>query len=151
MQDLEVRNSGVSWLGLGLPGGRLDSPAAVRMLNPLVLAYVGDTVFDLYVRTCLVCHHDATAHTLNCMAVERVRAEGQRASLDRLSGRLTPEEEEILRRGRNAKSPTAPKHAALADYRAATGLEALIGDLYLCGRWERLGEILRLAADPAEL
>ena len=124
---------------------RLRTDADVRMLSPLVLAYVGDAVFELYVRTRMVRRHDLGTNRLNRLTVGQVRAEGQRDSLSRVEPCLTQEELDVLRRGRNAKTAMAPKHASRADYSAATALEALVGYLYLCGREERLSQILDMA------
>ena len=116
-----------------------------RLLSPLVLAYVGDTVYDLYVRTRLILSSDATAHGLHMQAARQVCAAGQAASLRAILDKLTEEELAVYKRGRNSHMGTVPKHAAIQDYRAATGLEALVGYLYLCGQDARLTELMALA------
>ena len=115
------------------------------LLSPLVLAYIGDTVYDLYVRTHLVLTHDGTAHTLHMMAAKRVCARAQAEAFRRIEGELTGEELSVFKRGRNAHMGTVPKHASISDYRAATGVEALFGFLYLQGRDERLETLMSLA------
>ena len=114
-------------------------------MSPLVLAYIGDTVYDLYVRTSLVCGSDATAHGLHLKAAKQVCAQAQAEAARRVLPMLTQEEEAVYRRGRNSHMGTVPKHAAIADYRAATGLEALVGYLYLRGEDGRLTELMRTA------
>ena len=121
-----------------------------RQLSPLVLAYVGDTVYDLYVRTRLILSSDATAHGLHMQATRLVCAKAQAAALYAMLDKLTEEELSIYKRGRNSHMGTVPKNAAIQDYRAATGLEALVGYLYLSGMDERLTELMSLALSPKE-
>ena len=113
-----------------------------RLMSPLVLAYIGDTVYDLYVRTQLLLTCDATAHGLHVMATKRVCAKAQAEAVQRILPTLTEEEQYIFRRGRNSHMGTVPKHAQMSDYRAATGLEALLGYLYLKGEDDRLNELM---------
>ena len=113
-----------------------------RQLSPLVLAYVGDTIYDLYVRTQLILTTDATAHGLHMQAVQRVCAKGQAEALRRIWDQLTEEEQGVYKRGRNSHMGTVPKNAAIQDYRAATGLEALLGYLYLGGQDQRLTQLM---------
>ncbi len=111
------------------------------------LAYLGDAVFEVITRTHLLksgIHH---AGRLNRMALDYVRAETQARGLERILPLLTEEEEAIYRKGRNAGGLTAPKHATLADYRKATGLEALFAYLYLKQDRDRL-ELLFSQAFP---
>jgi len=118
-----------------------DLEIEAGLLAPLVLAYVGDAVYELYIRTKLVEKHPGKVHDLHQMAVKYVQAAGQAAVMHSWQGSLTAEEKRIVRRGRNAKS-AVPRHSDMADYRHSTGLEALIGYLYLTGREERLAELL---------
>lgn len=120
------------------------SEADVRMLNPLVLAYIGDTVYDLYVRTYLIMTRDLRPHSLHIESIKYVSAEAQARSLEDIMDLLEDDEKNIIRRGRNAKSGSIPKHADLIDYKHATGLEALLGYLYLLGKRERLMEIFEM-------
>ena len=112
------------------------------MKNPLVLAYIGDTIYDLYVRTQLILTTDATAHGLHMQAAQRVCAKGQAEALRRIWDQLTEEEQGVYKRGRNSHMGTVPKNAAIQDYRAATGLEALLGYLYLGGQDQRLTQLM---------
>ncbi|MBR5291509.1 MAG: ribonuclease III [Clostridia bacterium] len=113
-----------------------------RLMSPLVLAYIGDTVYDLYVRTQLLLTCDATAHGLHVMATKRVCAKAQAEAVQRILPTLSDDEQYIFRRGRNSHMGTVPKHAQMSDYRAATGLEALLGYLYLKGEDDRLNELM---------
>lgn len=111
-----------------------------RQLSPLVLAYVGDAVFELYVRTHLV-SQGARVQDLHKAAVHFVQAKAQAEIVHAWEPLLSEEEKTIVRRGRNARS-TLPRNASVADYRYSTGFEALLGYLYLSGRRERLLELL---------
>ena len=113
-------------------------------LGPLVLAYIGDTVYDLYVRTRLVTATGLTAHGLHMAAAKRVCAKAQAEAYRRVEPMLTEEEAAVFRRGRNGHMGTVPKNASIADYRSATGLEAVIGWLYLCGKDGRLTELMEI-------
>lgn len=108
------------------------------MLHPLVLAYVGDTIFDLAVRTMLIDTHDAKAHTLHEMSARRVRASAQAQAAMALYELLDEQEQAVYRRGRNARPGTVPRHASVEEYCAASALEAVLGYLYLSGKEERL-------------
>ncbi len=117
---------------------------------PLALAYIGDGVYELYVRNRVISENpDMPAHKLHLQSVKYVKAHAQSNSIHALEGILSEEEMAIFKRGRNAKSPTVPKNANLTDYRHATGFEALIGYLYLSGENERLNELMALAYDNA--
>jgi len=116
-----------------------EDPALV---NPLVLAYLGDTLYDLYVRTQLVCATHAQAGRLHKQAIHYVKAAGQARALLFLMDQLTEKEAAIVRRGRNAKSPTVPKNSTVTDYRHATAFEALLGYLYLAGETQRAEELM---------
>ena len=124
-----------------LPAAAHKAPAQLPILN---LAYIGDTVFDLYVRTMLVSDVDARVHELHLMSAKRVCAGGQAQAFGRIEPMLSEEELGIYKRGRNSHMGTVAKNASIADYRTATGLEALIGYLFLCGRDDRLTELMKL-------
>jgi ribonuclease III family protein len=115
----------------------------VKMLNPLVLAYVGDSVYDTFVRTLLVSGGYGQVKKLHKLSIEFVRAKAQADTLAKITEMLTADEQDIVRRGRNTKSSTIPKNAELTDYRYATGFEALVGYLYLTGQIDRLMEVIR--------
>ena len=111
-------------------------------IKPLVLAYIGDGVYELYVRNDLLRKPYRDAHDLHQKAVPFVRAGGQADILRRLSEELTEKEADVVRRGRNAHANTIPKNADVQTYHLATGFEALIGFLHLTGQTERLQYIL---------
>ena len=107
------------------------------LLSPLTLAFVGDCVFELFVRERLVCEANRPVQQLHQYSVAQDRCDAQAKSMDLLVDELTEKELAIYKRGRNAKS-TPPKNASSADYHKATGLEALFGYLYLKGEINRL-------------
>ncbi|HWR44560.1 Mini-ribonuclease 3 [Sporomusa sp.] len=114
---------------------------APERLSPLVLAYVGDAYFTLYVRTRLLGYEQNKVRVLHTFDAKIVSAVMQSKAIKILEDQLTPDEADIVRRGRNAKS-TVPKSASIAEYRYATGFEALMGYLYLQKRYDRLSEIV---------
>ena len=121
------------------------APADIRGLNPLQMAYVGDTVHDLYVRSMLLSRGMAVGK-MHRQAVRMVSAGAQARMLERIEPELTQEEADIARRGRNSQAKhAAPRHADPADYAHATALEALWGYLYLSGQTQRLDELMKLA------
>ena len=110
----------------------------LRTYSPLTLAYIGDAIYDLVIRTIVVERGNKSANNLHKKTVTYVNARVQAKMIDALESELTEEEAAIYRRGRNAKSYTAAKNASVIEYRKATGLEALCGYLYLNGQQERL-------------
>ena len=114
----------------------------VKTLSPVVLAFVGDAVYSLYVREKLVLNTDFSTGTLQKLASNDVSAHGQSELLNTIFERFTEEEAEIFRRGRNAKKPTRSKNASVAEYNRSTGFEAVLGFLYLTARYERIDELL---------
>ena len=127
--------------------GKTFDRAQARMMHPLVLAYVGDSVYDLFVRTYLIHTYDVPVHQLHMKSISFVKAGSQSEVLHHIDGLLTEEEKGIVRRGRNAKSATVPKNADVTEYRWATGFESLLGYLYLTGQEKRLCEILNFILD----
>ncbi|MDF2520202.1 MAG: hypothetical protein K0R84_830 [Clostridia bacterium] len=117
------------------------SETDIRMYNPLVLAYIGDAVYDTFVRSLLVSGGSMQVAKLHKRAIGYVQAKAQAAIIEKLHDTLTEDELDIVRRGRNTKSATVPKNADINDYRYATGFEALIGYLYLTGNIKRLMEL----------
>ena len=115
----------------------------IRTVSPLTLAYVGDAVYELVVRSLLVGRGNCPVSRLHHEATRLVRAGAQAQMLHTLEPLLTPEEEAVYKRGRNAHSPTMAKHATVTEYRHATGFEALIGYLYLTGQTERMLTLIR--------
>lgn len=112
-----------------------------KELSALALAYVGDAVFEMLVRTKVLSWGNAPVNVLNKKARGIVNAKAQSDMYFRIEEFLTDEEKGVFRRGRNAKSHTVPKNADIMDYRHATGLESLFGYLYLCGNMERAIEL----------
>ncbi|SHI14526.1 Mini-ribonuclease 3 [Sporanaerobacter acetigenes] len=110
------------------------------MLSPLQLAYIGDAVYELFIRTYLL-ERDLPVHELHKEAIKYVKAKAQSDIVHGLEDELTEEEKAIVKRGRNAKTYSSPKNADLIDYKYATGFESLIGFLYLTGRQERMMEL----------
>jgi len=124
----------------------VEPPAKpLNLMNPVVLAYVGDAVFELLVRQHLAARPNHKPDELHRGAIRYVSAKAQRALLEKVQPHLTEEEAEIVRRGRNAKSGAPPKGADIRDYRHATALECLFGWLYYAGRFDRMAELLRMA------
>lgn len=126
----------------------LRRPGSFRMwtCGPIlrwVLAYIGDAVYEVVVRSLLVGRGNAQANRLHKEASTLVNAGAQSASLERIREELTEEEMQVFKRGRNANSATMAKHATMSDYRRATGFEALMGYLYLTGRTERILELAK--------
>lgn len=119
-----------------------------KTLSPLVLAYVGDAVYELYVRGYVLHYGNAPVNKLHQRSRELVKAAGQTAFYHRVEGMLTEEEAAVFKRGRNAKSHTMAKNADMMDYRIATGVEALFGYLYLAGELKRLGELFEAGLPP---
>ena len=121
--------------------------------SPLTLAYIGDCVYELTIRTLLVNKGNAPVNKLDKKASELAKAPTQSRMISMLveNELLTEAELAVYRRGRNAKSFSTAKNATVSDYRRATGFEALIGWLYLKGESERALDIIKLAFDKLEL
>jgi len=117
----------------------------VNLLNPLIWAYVGDCVYELYVRTKLVNNSKKNAGLLHKQAIKIVNAKSQANQLEKIMDNLTDEEKEIVRRARNTQSNSVPKNADVMDYKYATAFEGLIGYLYLTKQNERLKQILEMS------
>lgn len=116
----------------------------VNMMSPLTWAYIGDCVYELYVRQELINKTNLKPHKLHIDAIGYVKASKQAEILKEIKDKLTDEEQDIVRRGRNAENHHLPKNASVKDYMYSTAFEALIGYLYLTKRDERLKEILSL-------
>ena len=121
----------------------IEKDADVASLSPLTLAFVGDTVFDLLIRSELVCEANRPVNALHTMASKRVCAASQAESMKKILPLLTEDETAVFKRGRNAHTGGIPKHASSADYHYATGLECLFGWLYLKGSIERIKELYK--------
>ncbi len=124
---------------IGLLGGKKIN---AREYSPLVLAYIGDAIFEVCVRGKIVRKANAPVKHMHQSAKKYVQASAQARIYHKIKELLTEEELAVFKRGRNAKSASVPKNADLTDYRHATGLEALVGFLYLDGQIERLMELI---------
>lgn len=127
-----------------------DIKCDVNMLSPLNLAFVGDTVFDLFVRESLVCQANRPVNKLHKKATELVKASSQARAVERIYDSLSQEEQNVIRRGRNAHTNHKAKNMSEADYHLATALECLFGYLYLKGRIDRLREIFEMIIGQEE-
>ena len=125
----------------------IKSEMELNTISPLVWAYVGDSVYELYIRTHLVNTTKLRPHRLHIETIEYVRAKAQSNILNKLKNQLTESEMEIVRRTRNTENHHLPKNAEIEDYKYATALEGLIGYLYLNGNQTRLQEILKLCLE----
>lgn len=114
----------------------------VNTLSPLVLAFIGDGVFDLVIRTLVVEKGNAPVNKMHKRVSNMVKAPAQAQLYWKIEEKLSQEEERIFKRGRNAKSYTSAKNAKMSEYRIATGLEALVGYLYLTNNFTRILELI---------
>ena len=121
----------------------------IRSFSPLTLAYIGDAVYDLVIRTIVVERGNKAANVLHKTTVKYVNAAAQAAIIQAVLDVMTVEELAVYMRGRNAKSNTMAKNASVEDYRKATGMEALIGYLYLSNRFHRVLELVKLGMEKA--
>lgn len=115
----------------------------VNQMSPLTWAYVGDSVYELFIRTYLVNTTRLKPHMLHIEAIKYVKANSQKNILNKIYDQLTEVEKDIVRRGRNAENHHLPKNATIEEYKYSTAFEALIGYLYLTRQEERLKEILK--------
>ena len=120
----------------------MKNETEVNLISPLVWAYVGDSVYEVFIRTHLVETTKLKPHKLHVEAIKYVKAKAQAEMLEKLQDMLTDKEKEIVRRTRNTENHHVPKNADPTDYMYATAFEGLIGYLYLSGQTERLNEIL---------
>ena len=123
----------------------------IRAYSPLTLAYIGDAIYDLVIRTIVVERANRPANKLHKMVIRYVNAGMQAQMIMALEEELTEEEKAVYHRGRNAKSYTSAKNASIADYRKATGLEALFGYLYLQGKMDRLLMLVHRAFEKMDI
>ncbi len=125
-------------------------PVDIANYSPLTLAYIGDGVYELIIRTYLVYQGNAPVNTLNKRASKYAKATMQAKIIDILLKTLTEDEITVYKRGRNAHSFTKAKNATASEYRKATGYEALIGYLYLEKKFDRIMEIVKTGFDAVE-
>ena len=123
----------------------------IRSYSPLTLAYIGDGIYELIIRTILVKKGNCPVNRHHKKASSLVKAAAQSAIMEKIEEQLTEEELSVYRRGRNAHSPTMAKHATMADYRRATGFEALMGYLYLKEDYTRMTALIRMGIGEDEL
>lgn len=116
----------------------------IRTYSPLTLAYIGDAIYELVIRTILVEKGNTQVNKLHQRASKLVKASAQSEMIEKLKPYLTEEEMGVFKRGRNAKSFTMAKNATMSDYRRATGFEALMGYLYMTEQWDRMLELIKL-------
>ena len=128
-----------------------ETKVNIQSYSPLTLAYIGDSIYDLCIRTLVVEKGNRSPNTLHWDASRLVNAAAQSAMADAILSDLTDEEVTVFKRGRNAKSYTTAKNASVSDYRKATGLEALFGYLYLKDETDRLLFLLRMGLERIEL
>ena len=122
-------------------------PVDVCSYSPLALAYMGDAVYEVLIRTRVMNRGSMQVNKMHKKSASLVKAEAQARMIQELQEELTEEETAVYKRGRNAHSASSAKNASIRDYRMATGFEALVGYLYLTGQYERL---LKLVHDGLE-
>lgn len=121
-----------------------------NQISPLQLAYIGDAVYELFIRNYIVSRKKVSVNQLHRESIKYVKAKAQKDTLFQIKDSLTEEEWNTVKRGRNAKSGTVPKNADVQDYKYATGFETLIGYLYLLKRFDRLAEVFDMILDIDE-
>lgn len=122
-----------------------------RLMQPAVLAFMGDAVFNLFIRERLILRKKGTSHQLHIYSTEYVKAASQAKITKVIQSSFTEDEAYIFRRGRNAKSTTVPKNADVMDYKYATAFEAVLGFLYLTDQQERLNSLMEQSATIIEI
>ena len=122
----------------------IDKDVDIKSLSPLALAFIGDCVYELFVREQLICDGNCPANKLHKRSVEKVCCKAQAADVEKILPILSEEEVSVYKRGRNAHTNNIPKNATYAEYHKATGLETLFGYLYLKGNLLRLKELFSL-------
>ncbi|MEE3332671.1 MAG: ribonuclease III domain-containing protein [Ruminococcus sp.] len=128
----------------------LNTNSDMKQYSPNTLAFIGDTVYELFVRESLVTEANRPVNELNKRKVSLVNCEAQAEAVRRITPSLTDEELSVYKRGRNAFTKNTPKNSSVADYHSATGLEALFGYLYLSGRVDRLRELFEIVIGKSE-
>ncbi len=123
----------------------------IREYSPLTLAFIGDAVYEIVIRSIIVGEGNRSASRLHQFSAHLVKASSQRLMYEAIEDALTEDEADAFRRGRNAKSNTKAKNASIHDYRIATGFEALMGYLYLMDKMDRILELVKLGLDKTGL
>jgi len=116
----------------------------IREYSPLVFAYLGDAIYEVFIRTYVVANNNVPMYRLHKYSTSYVKAKAQSDVIHKIFDKLTDEEKDIVRRGRNAKSATIPKNADVTEYKYATGFESLLGYVYLKKDYGRLMELLKM-------
>ena len=116
----------------------------VRSYSPLTLAYIGDGVYEIVIRTVVVSKGNRPPKELHKAGVDLARAQTQAKMMEAIKPALTEEEASVYKRGRNSNTATMAKHASMQEYRKATGFEALLGYLYLAGEKDRIMELVKI-------
>lgn len=142
-----MEESIISNILAAFPGKKQD----IRTYSPLALAYIGDAVYDLVIRTVVVERANRPANELHHITVGYVSAGAQAKIVEALMDSLTEEEQSVYRRGRNSKPHTMAKNASASDYLKATGFEAVLGYLYLSDRMDRVLELIKKGTELAGL
>ena len=122
----------------------------IRTYSPLTLAFIGDGIYDLIIRTIIVGKGNTRASQLHQHTSHLVMAHSQSVMIEHMLPHMTEEEEHIYKRGRNAKSPTMAKNATMTDYRRATGFEALMGYLYLTDQTDRMLDLIEIGLEALD-
>ena len=122
----------------------------IKTYSPLTLAYIGDGIYELIIRTILVSEGNCQPQKLHHRASRLVKAEKQSQMMTILEPLLTEEEHAVYKRGRNAKSYTMAKNATMSDYRRATGFEALMGYLYLTDQNTRMIDLIKIGLETED-
>ena len=125
-------------------------PVDAQSYSPLVLAYIGDAVYEVMIRVKVINRGSMQVNKMHKHSAQLVKASAQATLLKAIEGDLTAQELAVYKRGRNAKSATMAKHATMIDYRMATGLEALVGWLFLREEFNRLTELISLGLGRLE-
>ena len=125
----------------------VKSETEVKMMSPLVLAYIGDAIYEMFIRDYLINQSKISVNKYHKKATGYVKAKAQADAVHGLESELTEAEWTIVKRGRNQKSATVPKNANLTDYKYATGFEALLGYLFYIGEHKRLSLIMNKAVE----
>lgn len=143
----DCRKSILELISDAFPGKHQD----IRSYSALALAYIGDVVYDLVIRTMVVSQANRPVNDLHRITVRYVSANAQSKIVQALLDSLTEEEQSVYRRGKNAKPHTTAKNASLSDYLKATGFEAVLGYLYLTDQMERLLYLVKTGISLAGL
>lgn len=122
----------------------------IREYSPLTLAYIGDSIYDLIIKSLVINEGNKQVQKLHRMTSSLVQASAQSRMMRTIQEHLTEDEHVVYKRGRNAKSISPAKNQSITDYRRATGFEALMGYLYLKKEWKRMLDLVKIGLDSLE-